>query len=164
MPTDSKAIEGVVVVRTPKVRGAKKLTLQMELAKQEKTHKELAQEYGVGRIGITQFARRYKAEIAAIRAGLLEEVLEDGCGLWIAEKRMRLAEHQDTVEYVDSRLAAYESGINAASLIREKTNALRATAEELGQIPEKPAAPPTSSHSEYVVKGVSTDELQARLT
>jgi hypothetical protein len=100
----------------------RKRRLIMELARGEKTQKQLGAENGVAQSSISEFASRHVDEIEEARHQLAEEF----DGVWIAQKLNRLIEME----------ALYENGV--APRERETRLAvLRAAAEELGQIPNR---------------------------
>lgn len=153
--------------RRPLSRGHIKWKLIQELARQDKTQRALAREYDVAHSSITEFKQRHAAEIAEVRADLENEF----AGLWIAQKTQRLAEYQtDAEEIGDARVQAIvghdEDGepITAekvdAALIRAKHAALRAAAEELGQIPAKVNITIDPVTVRYEVVGVSPEDLK----
>jgi hypothetical protein len=96
--------------------------LIVELAKEEKTQRELAAIYGCAPSAIAQFKERNLPAILEARLDLGNEFT----GLWIAQKLDRLAELE----------ALFEDTVSARD--REtKAMLLRHAAEELGQIPNK---------------------------
>jgi hypothetical protein len=145
-------------------RGHVKLALQRELAEGNLSPAKLAQKYGVSREGVRDFAKRYAAVIEEIRADLTNEF----AGLWVADKKRRVAAYQQDIDLVDAEtervLAArdehremlssggdggggfdedgeIEAEVGVATdlgrLSRIKHRALRAVAEELGQLPTR---------------------------
>ena len=148
-----------------KVRGALKLALIRDLAFDERAHADLAEEYGITRSNVSHFARMHQREIDAVERDLQQEVTNECAGLWIADKAARIAEYQDVVERVNEKLDSLkDSDYVSPGLLKEKTAALRAAAEELGQIPERPAAPASTASVEYNYHGMSDADLTGRLT
>jgi Cu/Zn superoxide dismutase len=139
----------------PLERGRVRLMLIDELAGKTSTNVALGKKYGVSTTAITNFGKRHAAEIAEVR----EKAAEEFRGLWIAEKRNRLAEYQQDAEDVETALAA---GINTdpSTLYGAKHRALRNTAEELGQLPNKPGAIDVSAKVTYEVSGVDLNDLK----
>jgi hypothetical protein len=96
--------------------------LIIDLAKEEKTQRELAALYDCSVSSINEFKARHMPAILEARADLGNEFT----GLWIAQKLDRLAELE----------ALFEDTVSARD--REtKAMLLRHAAEELGQIPNK---------------------------
>ncbi len=95
---------------------------------------EAADKYAVHQSSISRFADRWAAEVRA-----QEDALEDQfAALWIAHKRIRIGVYQDDADAIDAHLAEMAGvdpslGLDAA-LLRVKHAALRAVAEELGQL------------------------------
>lgn len=125
------AFEGVIPEQAPERRTSHKGKLErayarrrliIELAKGEKTERQLAAIYECAPSAINQFKQRHLAAITETSENLGNEF----AGLWIAQKLDRLAELE----------ALFEDGISARD--REtKAMLLRHAAEELGQIPNK---------------------------
>ena len=97
--------------------------LIVDLAKEEKTQRELAALYGCAQSSISEFKERNLPAILEARLDLGNEFT----GLWIAQKLDRLAELE----------AMYEDGTISARDRETKAMLLRHAAEELGQIPNK---------------------------
>lgn len=94
-----------------------------ELAKEEKTQRELAALYDCAPSAIAQFKERHLPAILETRENLGNEF----AGLWIAQKLDRLAEMIEL--YEDTSLSSRDR--------ETKLAVLRHAAEELGQIPNK---------------------------
>jgi len=104
--------------------------LARDLAAGGQTQVELADKYSVTQQAISDFARRERDMIDAIR----DDFANEFAGLWIARKEARLAAYErdvDDVERVEG-----EDGVTP-ELRRVKQAALRAVAEELGQLPAR---------------------------
>lgn len=124
-------------------RGWRKTWLMHKIARSETSHSALARALGVSHQAVMMFARRHAEEIAEIRTRLEDEFVT----LWIADKINRLAEIQQDVEDVNTVIgsvfdpkdadAALAECADIPQWIRLKHAALRAVAEELGQIPNK---------------------------
>lgn len=162
-----QASDRIKLPRHPLTRGHIKHKLIHELARDEKTQRVLAREYGVAQSAISQFKTRYATEIAEVRADLENEF----AGLWIAQKMRRLAEYQaDAEEIGDARVQAIV-GQDAegepiavekvdTALVRAKHAALRAVAEEMGQIPAKVNITVEPVTVRYEVVGVDPEDLK----
>lgn len=117
-------------------RGRVKLELMRALATGEHTQVELARRYDADQSSISYFASRHAEEIADIRARLDDEF----AGLWIAAKRSRIAEYQQQVDDIAELLSGAEdkrANVNYAEVVRTAQAALKAVAEELGQLPTR---------------------------
>lgn len=121
-------------------RGHVRLALIRDLAGGEHTGAKLAKKYGVCAQAISEFKRRHEAAIAEVRGKLDDEF----AGLWVARKAARLAEYENDLLCIQEaiELAAEAAGDDApppvpADLLRAKHRALRAVAEELGQLPTR---------------------------
>lgn len=147
-----------------------RLQLIRELAAGEVPRGKLAKRYGVAPSSVTEFAHRHAARIAEVQSKLDDEY----AGLWIAAKANRLAEYQQQVDYVadlladDDRMDAEEdrgrrAGVNVstAELMRTAQSALKAVAEELGQLPNRMSVQHDGSVSvRYEVVGVAPEDLR----
>lgn len=132
-------------------RGWKRTWLLHQLARAEASNHGLARALKVDHRAVDRFAIRHKDEIESIRKRMEDEFQT----LWIASKVARLAEYQQDVEditgIIDAAFDPPESGPLDPTADQEKTQnlealpqwlrvkhaALRAAAEELGQIPNK---------------------------
>jgi predicted transcriptional regulator len=114
-----------------------RLKLIRELAKGELSQSELARRHGVTPGAMTRFVQRHAERIAEV-AGKLDD---EFAGLWVAEKANRLAVLQHQVEQIADTMgdpdAAAKAGVGAAEMHRVQQQALRAIADELGQIPAR---------------------------
>lgn len=106
-----------------------------DLARGENTQRELAARYGCTQQSISDFGKRHVERIAEL-AGRLDDEFAD---LWAADKRNRLAVLQSQIEDIADTMAdpeqAARAGMQAAEMHRVQQQALRAIADELGQIP-----------------------------
>jgi predicted transcriptional regulator len=99
------------------------------LAVNELTQKAIAERYGVQQSAVSSFSRRYADRIAEVRAELDNAL----AGLWIAKKENRVAHYMDMAEESDD--VNLDADWNERR--RVKAAALRAVADELGQIPNR---------------------------
>lgn len=114
------------VVRTqPLKRAWVKQQLIRELAEGKLSQTHLATKYGVGQSGIAEFKRRHTAEVERAHDSLHDEWV----GLWVAEKRNRLAGLQAKAEELEDLPGARNAEVYA--------KLLRDVAEELGDITNK---------------------------
>jgi hypothetical protein len=155
-----------------------------ELARGEVKQSDLAVRYDVSRVAITDFKARHADAIEQVRADLENEF----AGLWIADKTNRLMALQDDIEHIATRLTSTDLEDALADYVRDddidsderkrraervadalaadpawmrlRHQALRAAADELGQIPNKTTVaieqPITVRH---VLEGVDVDGL-----
>jgi hypothetical protein len=145
--------------------GARKYRLMCDIASGDYTWVQLRDRHQYR--NVTRFARQHKLEIEDIRNSMVEGAIAECAGLWIAQKAMRVAEYQEIVEAINRKLHELESSGAKwfpVQALKVKAETLRAVAEELGQIPERPKAdnsegPPV----DYAIRGIGTDELAARL-
>jgi hypothetical protein len=114
-----------------------RLRLIRDLAKGEHRDAELARRYGVDRSAILLFKRRHSDAIAHQRAHL-DDVF---ASIEFADKGARVAELSQDAATIAEVLAdpetAARAGVGYAEMVRAKQSALRAIAEELGQLPSR---------------------------
>ena len=108
-------------------RGYKKLQLLRELAIGEKTQRQLAAEYEVTQGSIWQFRKKHAEEINAIRQNMDDEF----AGIWLANKVNRIVEYVTDIEEINSL------EVLDATLLARKQAALKAIAEERGQLQQR---------------------------
>ena len=120
-----------------------------ELAAGEVTRAALARKYGISRAAVTQFAKRHRAEIDAIKAQLDDQF----AGLWIARKENRLAQYQ-----ADYEASEQHDKSEHFEWIRVRTQIMHQAAEELGQLP--PRATLTIMPVVHVLEGVDPEVLK----
>lgn len=119
-----------------------------ELAANDITRADLARKYGMTTGGITHFADRNAARIAEIAANLDDQFT----GLWAASKASRIATYEDEIERLDNHPNADHHEWSKA-----RQAALRAIADELGEIPNKQQVALTIVKHE--LEGVNVDDL-----
>jgi transposase-like protein len=136
-----------------------RLKLIRELAKGEHTQAELARRHGVSREAMSKFTQRHAERIADVASKLDDEF----AGLWVAEKANRLAVLQHQVEQIADTMgdpdAAAKAGVGAAEMHRVQQQALRAIADELGQIPARVQVQHSGSLS-VQLNGVDVEALR----
>lgn len=97
----------------------------------------LAARYGVSRQAVDSFMRRHAERIADVASRLDDEF----AGLWAASKVARIsvlqAQIEDIADTMDDPERAARAGMQAAEMHRVQQQALRAIADELGQIPAR---------------------------
>lgn len=139
--------------------GRNKLAVLRSLATGDRTKAQIARDYGVHRATVVLFARRHARDIDEMRDRLDDEF----AGLWIVQKRARLAEIEWQLEIIDSSIKDLaEQGQYDMDLMRVKASLMKQASEELGQLP--PRQQVVSAHVTHVVEGFSTDELKDMLT
>jgi hypothetical protein len=134
--------------RYPLTRGYVKDRLMRELAIGDKTMTALAKEYGVTTGRISQFNKEFETRIMQIRENLADEF----AGLWIADKRARLAELEEMADRIGP-----SRDPNKMRLVKEL---LKQAAEELGQIPTKANVTIDQHRITYAVEGVDPEKLR----
>lgn len=141
--------------RYPLERGHVRYKLIHELARGEKTLTKLAEEYGVVHSAIIQFRDRHQTRVNEVKADIENEF----AGLWIAEKRARIAEYQADVELINDSGAGQNTKMADADMLRVKAAIMRAVADELGHIPSKVNIN-VSQKVTYVIEGVDPETLR----
>ena len=115
-----------------------------ELALGLRTRAEIARQFGVTKGAVTRFAQRNAREIDELRAAIGDEVREQLAGMWIASQEHRIRLYQTIAE----------TDPDNKSVIA----ALKAVAEELGQLP--PRAQVVVMPVTHIVEGVDMDALR----
>lgn len=118
-------------------RGHVRARLIRDLATGDHSQVELARRYGVKQPSVSAFAARHAERIADVA----EKLDNEFAALWAADKFNRCAEYQQDAEDVARMLAdpelAAKAGVQYAEMVRVRQTALRAIADELGQIPAR---------------------------
>ena len=135
--------------------GYLRLRLIQELARGEKTHERLGEEFEVSPSTIGDFAKRYKREIEEAR----EDLSDVFAGLWVARKEARLAEYQQDIEDLTDAVELLEEP--RSKLLRVKHTALRYVAEELGHLPGRVQLHVENAKVTYAVEGVDLSKLRS---
>lgn len=121
-------------------------------------YEKLAERYDVAVSSISDFAKRHRAEIETQAADLENQF----AGLWIADKRARLAAYQEDVERCDREIrAGRRLGITPQELApayAAKHRALDAAAKELGAYRQVIDVNVTTV--KYEIVGVEVGELR----
>lgn len=106
-----------------------------DLAKGEERDAQLARRYGVDRSSLLEFKRRHKERIEHVRAHLDDMF----AGIEFADKAARVAELSKDAADIAAMLADPDlrATVGYAETARVKQSALRAIAEELGQLPSR---------------------------
>jgi hypothetical protein len=125
-------------------RGRARLELIDLLAMGEVTHGDIARTLGCRVPDVADFAKEHAREIEEVRALLAHDIAVDStaAGLWIANKRNRLAEIQADIEDINVAIAGLMRGPDAIpgldvgskrhmNLLRLKLAGLKAAAEEI---------------------------------
>lgn len=139
------------------------------------TRADLSARLGLSRSAINRVAKREAITIQA----LSEDLANEFTGLWVAEKRNRIAEYQADVEQINELLldaakirAEYEFGdddevsevkitdTGATALLRTKARIMHHVAEEMGQLPARTNVQVIQPvQVQYHVSGVDLSEL-----
>lgn len=134
-----------------RIKGHVKLRLLHDLAAGSKHQSELAKQYGVTEGRISQIKSENIDRIEAIRANAENEF----SGLWIADRKNRIAEYESDVEDInESLMSSNLEKMVHPYLLSAKHRALKSAAEETGQLTTNFAA-----KVEYNVTGVDTERL-----
>jgi hypothetical protein len=137
--------------RHPPLRAYQKLALYKDLAAGELSFSQLAEKHGRHKTWVHDFAHRPDTE-QAVRH-IREAKYDALAGLWAANKANRVAELQASAERLTAPLP---DGVRAdPAAERAAQAALRAIAEELGQLTQKIEG----TFTRYVVDGANLDDL-----
>jgi hypothetical protein len=140
------------------LRGHVRLSLARDLAAMTSTQTELAAKYHVTQGAIAQFIDREQELIIAIRADMGNEL----AGLWVADKAKRIAEYERDVEQLNGALGDADGADGAPpapDLLSVKHRALRAVAEELGQLPARMTVK-VEGEIRTVIEGIDIADLR----
>ncbi len=124
-----------------------KLEMKRLLASGDMTRSNIARKYSVTPGYITQFADRYANEISEIKSHLEDQ----WAGLWIADKKNRIAAYMDEVERMNESQYA-----NHHEWSKARQSALRSVAEELGDLP--PRQTTFVQSVVHIVEGVNIED------
>lgn len=102
-----------------------KLNLLRDLAKGEETSPQLSKRYGITAQRIREIKMENKQKVAEIAADLDSQF----AGLWVADKRARLAFYEAELERIAS--------IGHHEWVKAKAQLLKNIAEEVGQLPPR---------------------------
>lgn len=121
----------------------------------------ICEKWGVSMNALERFKTKFRAEIEEMKRSVEEEMH----GLWIARKRARIEEYEQTFEDLDAAVQELLTGggvITAAdaALIKEKRGVLRAVAEELGQLPNRNQVNVQGATVSYNFQGINPDDLK----
>lgn len=146
--------------RPSKLRGWKIGALKRDLADGKESQAILGMKYGVSQQAVSDFAARHELEITAMR-----EAAEDAyAGMWIADKRARMAVYMEGAERVQELLQDVGNGARsnkeASELIRTQQAGLRAVAEELGDLPQRVRVEGGDTPVKHVIEGVDVEGLK----
>lgn len=140
-------------------RGHVRVNLIREIAAGERPLNDLAAHYGVSRQAVEAFKKRHATRIAEVATKLDDEFAQ----LWATRKANRLAELQQDIEDVENLLSdpdtAAKAGVQWAEVKRIKQAALKAIADEMGDIPARKHAVEVSGALNVQLNGVNLDAL-----
>jgi hypothetical protein len=129
----------------PRLKGWQRVALLRDLALAEMTVLEIAVKWGRSEGTMYAWKKNHAAEIDAIRADAANEF----AGLWVAQKVNRVAVYQDDIEDLEES--------DEPGAIATKHKALRAVAEELGQLTQKQEI---QASVVYQVEGVDPESMR----
>ena len=135
----------------PLEQGWRKAQLIRQLAMGELTQQRLGEMYGVSQASISRFAARYKGDIEMVRYRLAEQVQAGAEHLWVVGKQNRLAEYQATAERM--------SELNTPRSHEIKISALKAVAEELGDLPARTQVNIEQNTVAYEIVGLAVEDI-----
>lgn len=144
------AIEPVTNKYKLPVSGHRFMQLVRELAEQGKPQRLIAEAWGVSQPSISAFAQRNAHVIKQVQDDLDNEM----AGLWIAEKRARLAEYEADTDAINEHM--HKKGLDD-KLLGAKHRALKNAAEEMGQLPARMNVNIDNRTVEYTIIGVDPD-------
>lgn len=130
-----------------KLTGWKKWAVQRDLA-EGKTQTSIARMYGVTQQSVSDFAVEHREAIEEVKRTI--DVAY--AGLWAAEKQKRVAVYQDIVEEMGEIPHDAEGR-------RAQMSALRAIADELGDLPQRIKIEGGKDPVRHVLEGVDTSKL-----
>ncbi len=144
-----------MVTREAAIRGRRRLSILTDLASGDYTNVALAEKYGVSHTTIGNYAEKYRDRIETIR----QDVTNELAGLWVAQKKNRLAEYEQQIEDLEEAAKGLDP-TEITPLIRAAQAALRAVAEELGDLPQRiKVESDTRSSVRYSIEGVDPKDL-----
>lgn len=135
----------------PLEQGWRKAQLIRQLALGELTQTKLGEIYGVSQASISRFASRWRGDIEMVRYNLAEQVQQGAEHLWVVGKQNRIAEYQATVERMNA--------LNTPRSHEIKITALKATAEELGDLPARTQVNIEQNTVSYEIVGVAVEDI-----
>lgn len=132
-----------------------------ELAEGLKTQEQLAEEYGTTRVSVSKFKQRHLTAIEEQKRDFENEFAD----LWIAQKRLRLAELQADIEELTEQFelsgdAFHEDKKAALQAVQIRHNALLQAAKELGQLPSAAGVTVESKRVTFKIPGVDLEQLR----
>ena len=114
-----------------------RLALIRDLATGAGTQTELAAKYGVDQSAVSRFQQRHQLRIEEVRRNADDEY----AGIAFAQKRNRIEQHVEFVEYCTNLLGDPEKqakvNVGTAEIIRAAQSSLHSISEELGQLPAR---------------------------
>lgn len=146
-------------------RGRRRDALLLDLAMEALSYQEIAEREEFEARDLEAFAAEFQAEIVEIREAMVNRTSIDVAGLWIANKRKRVAEIQATIEDIDEIIQTLrQSGVpwsrSHRDMERVKLDLYRQVADELGAYPQRQAAPVRQGAAvHYVIESEDTEAL-----
>lgn len=142
-------------------RGWKRIRLINELARETKTQREIAKEFGCSQSRVRDFKKANYEDIQLVKAAMDDEFR----ATYTAQKTARVSElEQDVVDcnvLIRQEMQYEEPNIESlARLWRAKQKAVRLIAEELGQIPRAVDLKLDKQVLEYFVQGADLEAMK----
>jgi hypothetical protein len=146
-------------------RGRARLGLIRDLALNEWTPRELAEQIGLPTEDILAFQHEHADAIAEVRQALANNLAIETAGLWITHKQHRLAELQQAAEDIGECLTElHDEGINWSrshrDMHRARLDIFRQVADELGAYPQRQQAPVRQGQTvHYIIESEDNEAL-----
>ena len=123
-----------------------------------KSQSSIGRMYGVSQVTISNFARDHAEQVQEVRQQLDDAM----AGLWIADKKKRVAVYQNIAEeMLDEDTAGVALGkVTKVEARRAAMTATRAVADELGDIPQRIKVEGGGEPVRHVIEGVDVEDLK----
>lgn len=140
-----------------KLRGYLKQGLIVDLAKEDLSYTVLAQKYSVTTTAIHNFKQRNLEEITSAKEAIAAGIREEAIGLWVADKKNRLAVYKRHLEILDEQIEAGMDPVDVRGALKVQQAALHNIAEELGDLQVRVDQ---GGQVRLVIEGVSEEDLK----
>lgn len=143
------------VLKTPYLRGYRRLSLIRDLAEGKMTRATIAEKYGIAEPTLYHFQKTHAAAIQEVRENFEDEL----AGLWAAKKANRVAEYQTIAEQSAALVESDPANERVATHQKVRIQALRTIAEEMGALPQRMQVQASVDPVRVEVVGVNTEDL-----
>jgi hypothetical protein len=147
--------------------GRKWLELCYDIAQGDWNFTELADATGLSLSDIRQFADDNAKEIQECRMALLNQLASEAAGLWISDKKKRIAELQGMYEQTEAVLYMFNGDGQAPTwskahkdIIHTAMGLLRQVADEVGAYPQRAQQPARTGSTVHYVIETEPDDLE----